>query len=279
MRAGSSLLQGKWCRLLEFTCTSGRLLIMTQAYDDVRLASAYHSGNEMPDASLHAWVDFIVEFAPNESLDVLDLGAGSGMFSAGLARHARASSVIGVEPSDAMRAEAVKHSAANAVTYVAGSADSIPASDGTFDLVLISRVIHHVRDRVAAAQELARVLRPDGVVVIRTTFSEALDAVVYEFWPALLRPDRERFSTRADLLADFAEAGFEVREVTSFAQPVTSSLHEYYTRLTTRPQSKFDQLSSAEYDDGLARLRVAVDDELIPQPVSERYDVVVLALP
>lgn len=258
---------------------SGRLRIMTQAYDDVRLASAYHAGNEMPEASLQAWVDVIVGFAPQGSLDALDLGSGSGMFSVGLAGHERVSSVMGVEPSNAMRAEAAKRSANPRVSYVAGSAEAIPAEDHTFDLALMSRVIHHVPDRATAVREVARTLRPGGVVVIRTTFSESLDAVVYEFWPELLPHDRERFPTRASLLADFVAAGFEVGEVTSFARPVANDLHEYRDRLATRPQSKFDALSSAEYAEGLARLEASVEDELIPQPVSERYDVVALTLP
>ena len=39
------------------------------------------------------------------------------------------------------------------------------------------------------------------------------------------------------------------------------------------PQSKFDQLSSAEFANGLCRLQTAADSQTEPQVVSERYDV------
>ncbi|MGW2026941.1 methyltransferase domain-containing protein [Streptomyces decoyicus] len=39
-----------------------------------------------------------------------------------------------------------------------------------FDLAVLSRVIHHLPDRVRVARALARILQPSGVTVIRTTF-------------------------------------------------------------------------------------------------------------
>lgn len=46
--------------------------------------------------------------------------------------------------------------------------ESLPFGDGDFDLVLSSQVIEHVLDAGAAAAELARVLRPGGVLVLST---------------------------------------------------------------------------------------------------------------
>jgi ubiquinone/menaquinone biosynthesis C-methylase UbiE len=46
--------------------------------------------------------------------------------------------------------------------------ESLPFADGEFDLVLSSQVIEHVVDAAAAMGELARVLRPDGVLVLST---------------------------------------------------------------------------------------------------------------
>src|SRR3954469_23284269 len=46
--------------------------------------------------------------------------------------------------------------------------ESLPFADGEFDLVLSSQVIEHVVDASAAAGELARVLRSDGVLIVST---------------------------------------------------------------------------------------------------------------
>ena len=62
----------------------------------------------------------------------------------------------------------------------------------------------------ACAAEMARILRPDGVVVIGTTFRENLDALVYHYWPRLRHSDVQRFRRDKDVLADFTAAGFVV---------------------------------------------------------------------
>jgi SAM-dependent methyltransferase len=45
-----------------------------------------------------------------------------------------------------------------------GDATGLPFADGTFDRVVTSEVLEHIQDDVAALAELARVLRPGGVL-------------------------------------------------------------------------------------------------------------------
>ncbi|MEW1861454.1 class I SAM-dependent methyltransferase [Streptomyces sp. NPDC088194] len=275
---------------------------MVQVYEDRRLAGSYHAGNDMPDASLRAWAGLIADCAPVPAPRVLEVGAGTGMFAAALARWTDARLVVGVEPSPAMLAEAHRlHPAAHRpdrLHFAAGRAEAVPLRPRSVDLALLSRVIHHLPDRRACARELARVLRPGGVVVVRTTFRERLDAVVYTYWPRLLDIDRVRFPAEADVRADFAAHGFEVVRISSHAEPVAAGLRAYHQRLVTRPQSKFTHLTEAEFATGLARLAADAKAEaeaeaeaaaaagagadaeplVRPRPVSERYDVAVFRL-
>ncbi|MGW1884745.1 class I SAM-dependent methyltransferase [Streptomyces sp. NPDC001970] len=253
---------------------------MTRAHDDERLAGAYERGNEMPEDSLRAWVGLIGSHLRRPSPAIVEIGAGTGMFSAAMARWLEASSVLAVDTSEPMLAEARRHHAHPAVHYVSGSAEAVPAATDAFDLALLSRVIHHIPDRTTAARELARVLRPGGAVVVRTTFRERLDAAVYDYWPHLRTVDERRFPGEQEVIGDFAAAGFTVQEVTSFAQPVTTSLREYHARMATRPQSKFTHLTSDQFHEGLQRLAAAARAESLtgPAPVTERYDVAVLTL-
>ncbi|GAA2094243.1 hypothetical protein GCM10009801_62080 [Streptomyces albiaxialis] len=134
--------------------------------------------------------------------------------------------------------------------------------------------------RARAARELARVLRAGGRAIIRTTFRERLDAVVYEYWPQLRASDERRFPGEDEVVTDFVSAGFTLEEITSFAQPVAADLAEYHARLVSRPQSKFTHLTDEEFRGGLARLETAARDEKdVPRPVLERYDVAVLSRP
>jgi 2-polyprenyl-3-methyl-5-hydroxy-6-metoxy-1,4-benzoquinol methylase len=251
--------------------------VVAALYENPALARAYHAGNEMPQISLKAWTELVGHYVPAGAADVLDLGAGTGMFTVAMARWLPVERVTGIDPSIAMVAQARRRSTGTPVQYVAGTAEAIPTRDDVFDLVLLSRVVHHLPDRRRCAAELVRVLRNRGSVVVRTTFSGHLDGLVYDYWPTLLAYDQRRFPRRDELLADFASAGLSAREMTSFAQPVTSSLAEYHRRMTSRPQSKFVNLTDEEFRSGLARLAADVEVERAtePGPVSERYDVAV----
>lgn len=271
---------------------------MSLAHDDQRLATSYDPGNAMPENALRAWAELIGSYAVRPTstataeptapaaaaeptaLAVIEVGAGTGMFSAAIARWIAGASVLAVDPSEAMLAEARRYHPHPAVRYVSGSAQSLPAPDDAFDLALLSRVIHHLPDRPAAARELARVLRPGATAVIRTTFRERLDALVYDYWPPLRAVDAVRFPGEEEVVAEFAAAGFALRTSTSFAQPVTRSLREYHARMVSRPQSKFGHLTTEEFHEGLERLAHAAANEPPdrPVPVVERYDVAVFDL-
>lgn len=252
---------------------------MRRAYDDARLAEAYQSGNEMPETSLRAWTTLIGSFSPQPTPQVVEIGAGTGMFCAAMARYLPASFVLGVDPSAPMLAEARRFNGHDRVRYVGGSAEAVPVRAGLFDLALMSRVIHHLPDRRACAVELARVLRPGGVVVIRTTFRENLDALVYHYWPTLLPGDARRFPDQQEVTDDFTTAGFTLQQVTSFSQPVVESLRRYHARMVTKPQSKFNRLTDHEFQHGLGQLAAdaAAEDPAHPTTVAERYDVAVLS--
>jgi SAM-dependent methyltransferase len=252
---------------------------MNRVYVDERLAGVYERGNEMPEASLRAWVELIASYVPRPSPAIVEIGAGTGMFSAAMARWIDGSSVLAVDTSEPMLAEARRHHPHPAVRYMSGSAEHVPAAANAFNVAFLSRVIHHIPDRAGAARELARVLRPEGVAIIRTTFRERLDAAVYDYWPQLRSTDERRFPGEAELLADFATAGFAVQEVASFAQPVTTSLRDYHARLADRPQSKFASITPEQFHEGLQRLAAAAQAEPVerPVPVIERYDVAVFS--
>ncbi len=92
---------------------------------------------------------------------VLDLAAGTGKLTRVLARRYRR--VIAVEPLDGMRAIIARE--APAAETFDGRAEAIPLPDGEVDAVFVAQAIHWFANDVAVA-EIARVLRPDGVLAI-----------------------------------------------------------------------------------------------------------------
>jgi SAM-dependent methyltransferase len=93
------------------------------------------------------------------TLDVLDLGAGTGRLTGGLL--ALGHRVTAVEPDPAMLAEL--RARLPAATALAGGAEDVPLPDASVDAVLVGQALHWF-DQERALPSVARVLRPGGVL-------------------------------------------------------------------------------------------------------------------
>src|SRR5262245_40255808 len=102
---------------------------------------------------------------------ILDLGCGTGRFADALATRFGAT-VIGVDPSRKMLAQARAKRRQGAVRYVCGSGESIPVGDQAVDLTFMSMVFHHFADPASAALECYRVGRTDTAVFLRAGTTE-----------------------------------------------------------------------------------------------------------
>jgi SAM-dependent methyltransferase len=92
---------------------------------------------------------------------VLDLGAGTGKLTAGLAELDL--DVTAVEPDPGMLAELTR--LLPSVTALTGRAERIPLADAAVDAVFAGQAFHWF-DQKPALDEIARVLRPGGVLVL-----------------------------------------------------------------------------------------------------------------
>src|ERR687897_1138774 len=94
---------------------------------------------------------------------VLDLGCGEGQI-ARLAVQRGAGRVVGVDPAAAQIAEAVRR--AGGVRYARAVAAGLPFPPSTFDAIVCCLVLEHLADLDAGLDEIARVLRPGGRLVL-----------------------------------------------------------------------------------------------------------------
>jgi SAM-dependent methyltransferase len=94
-----------------------------------------------------------------QPLRVADLGAGTGILTAALAR--LGAEVIAVEPDQAMLAELRRQ--LPGVQAVEGRAEALPLPDGSLDAVLCGQAMHWF-DLDRALPEIGRVLTPGGVL-------------------------------------------------------------------------------------------------------------------
>lgn len=101
---------------------------------------------------------------------VLDLGCGTGNVALLVARSVPGTVVTGLDPDlPALRRATRKARRARVpLTFVRGYGQAVPLPDAAVDHVVSSLALHHVpdADRAATAAEIARVLRPGGVVTV-----------------------------------------------------------------------------------------------------------------
>jgi SAM-dependent methyltransferase len=96
----------------------------------------------------------------------LDCGCADGSYTSGLLG-AGATSVIGTDvEQDRIAAARRQWSDATGLRFEVAPAEDLPFADASFDGVLMNEVLEHVRDENRSLEEIHRVLRPGGVVVV-----------------------------------------------------------------------------------------------------------------
>lgn len=94
----------------------------------------------------------------------LDVGTGTGLFAREMA--ARGADVTGIDPSMPLLDQArLADGQGKPVHYMEGTAEATGLPDSSFELISAATCWHWF-DRVAASREVARLLKPGGVLII-----------------------------------------------------------------------------------------------------------------
>jgi ubiquinone/menaquinone biosynthesis C-methylase UbiE len=120
-----------------------------------------------PETSLVAnEADIIDELLHLEGATVLELGCGKAEKTRIVAKNA--ASVLALEVDEKQLARNLAIADMVNVHFAHGGAEKIPASDSTFDIVLMFKSLHHVPIELmdGAFSEIRRVLKPGGVAYI-----------------------------------------------------------------------------------------------------------------
>ena len=155
--------------------------------------------------------DTLLELAaPRPGDRVLDVACGTGLVSRLFA--GRVAEVVGVDVTEEMAEQARPHLS----RLVVAPAEDLPFEDGEFDLVVCRQGVQFM-DLPAAVEEMVRVVRPGGrVVIINLCAYDERDREEYFEILRLRNPVRRHFFLPADLEDLVRKAGCEVVETRSY---------------------------------------------------------------
>lgn len=111
-----------------------------------------------------ATVDAVASARPGR---VLDVATGPAGVARALARRSDAR-IVGMDLSEDMLRQGVRHVAADPtkpdIEFVIGRGEELPFATGSFDGLMFTYLLRYVTDPAAVIAELARVVRPGGVL-------------------------------------------------------------------------------------------------------------------
>ncbi|HUQ30355.1 MAG TPA: class I SAM-dependent methyltransferase [Candidatus Paceibacterota bacterium] len=162
----------------------------------------------------------------------LDAGCGYGIYSFSLAERGWTVDSIDLET---VRIEEIKKMLTEApdlaarVHPVAGSLATLPFQDQVYDLIVCSEVIEHMPEDVPALNELARVIKPGGTLLLSVPHWSTHNLRIFRSF------DHERPGyTEGALRAFLTERGFEIEKVSFYEYRFGTFLFDAYNRFHSK---------------------------------------------
>jgi ubiquinone/menaquinone biosynthesis C-methylase UbiE len=151
---------------------------------------------------------------------ILDVGTGTGIFLPYLMKRIGSSGrITALDIAEKMLEKAKQKNFSPTITFLNADVMDIPLNDETFDAVICYSTFPHFEDRLAALQEIWRVLKNGGKVIVCHTSSRAHINEIHNSLPVVnghrLPDGREMEQLLSD--AGFASVRFEEDDESYFA--------------------------------------------------------------
>jgi len=216
------------------------------------------------------WLETLARHVPVDEIKVvLDVGCGTGRFSASLSERFGAT-VVGVDPSWKMLVEARRTVHHPRVEFLQAKGERLPLEGSCGCLVYLSMVYHHMENMELAAAEFFRVLRSGGFLCIRNSTLDLLSSVPYlRFFPSAFEFNERRLPSQRDVMDAMQKQRFILLVHEVIHQRFARNLREYYDKIRERGLSDLASLPDREFEEGIERMRKAVEQEVCSGPILE----------
>ncbi len=189
----------------------------------------------------------------------IDVGCGTGRFTV-LLNDLLDGTVSGMDVSRNMLLQARAKEELRNVLLLVWSVENIPVIEESFDMAFLSMVFHHIIDKEKAIQELWRILRENGIVVVRNSTYESLQTEKWlDFFPGARTIELQRTVTRVALKDVFEANGFVLHNHTIVSQEGAASPSNYYQKIAQRSLSSLQSLEDQKFEHGLIAFKQYCD--------------------
>lgn len=158
----------------------------------------------------------LADFALPTKGAILDIGCADGTFSEVILRSTGASRFVGIDVVDHLIADNNRYFSQNKnMQFLVADAHELPFPDHTFDAVFALEVMEHVENPGKVLQEIKRVLKPTGYIVLMVPLETLLFRLEWwlfrTFGPAKIWNDTHiQEYGQATLAKMVEESGFQV---------------------------------------------------------------------
>lgn len=245
--------------------------------DYAEISKSYDYGRRLSEHNTELWLELIRRHSQaNEGANVLDLGCGTGRFALPMAERLGLK-VIGADASQEMLDRAASKDAYGKVSWERVDAGRLPYAEGSFDVVWMSHLLHHLDDPGGVIGGCLRVLRPSGTLLVRYGAIEQIRGdVEHTLFPEALEIDEARTPSVQDVERWMTEAGFGSVESIEVAQETYPDAKSHLQAIRVRSTSVLTLISSSAFEEGVERAEQYV--EAHPDDPWTRFDRMTLTL-
>jgi len=224
--------------------------------DYSEIAEVYDTARRPDKPHIQWWLAKLAEaggLGPGKRL--LDLGCGTGRWTIPLAQRTGCEAV-GIDNSPQMLAKARTKDAAARVTWLVGDVLAPPVASQSFDCALMSLMLHHLDEPLAAFRAAHQALKPGAVLLIRQgTLEDIIDDPAHRFFPEAVTIDRKRTPFRVEVESWLSDAGFADINTEVVRLRTHNTPDEWLLEAEPRVCSVFRLMSEEAHARGVARLR------------------------